>query len=369
MSCAGAAPGDPWRGAVLPGSQYLAGGVVGCAIGLVLPAVLRRLGRGGGRCAKARQANDRCPGGAAAADRAKRRPRRYAKRGVLLAGRGDAASAQQPGHSREVLCRDAVAWLEAMPTGGPMAGYLGGLPANSCIVTGVPDVHEVDPEHQMGIAGWKEWFMKVVVLLLSRLPEGSVAVLMQTDVKVPREGPRQRAGTGGSGAEGCYWEWVDKAHLALQAAAQVPETRLLWHKIILPDDRSPDAQGGGRSSSVAGYSHLLCFTRGGEAEALELAAFPDVARKGLATWVSGAGARVVEHVCRYVRERGCSVVVDPFCGEGAVLAIANCLGLSALGVELCAKRARAAQALDGQRLLEEDREERAAQHAAGAEEV
>jgi len=265
---------------------------------------------------------------------------------------------QQTLCSREVLCQDAVAWLEAMP--------LGGLPANSCIITGVPDIHEVDPEHQMGIEGWKEWFMKVVVLILSRLPEGSIAILMQTDVKVPRDGVRQKGKAGGNSAEGCYWEWVDKAHLAMLAAAQVPETRLLWHKIILSDSRSLDARGG-RSSSVAGYSHLLCLTRGGEPEALDLATFPDVARKGLATWVSGAGAQVVEHTCRYVRERGCSLVVDPFCGEGAVLAIANTSGLSSLGVELCAKRARTARALNGEQLLEEDREEQAAQQVAAEE--
>jgi len=144
------------------------------------------------------------------------------------------------------------------------------------------------------------------------------------------------------------------------ASAQVPRTRLLWHKVILPESCCPDASGG-RTSSVAGFSHLLCLARGGKPESLDLASFPDVTRKGLATWVSGAGARVAERTCRYVRERGCSLVVDPFCGEGAVLAIANTLGMSALGVELCAKRARTAQVLDGERLLAADRAERAEQ--------
>jgi tRNA G10 N-methylase Trm11 len=39
------------------------------------------------------------------------------------------------------------------------------------------------------------------------------------------------------------------------------------------------------------------------------------------------------------------VVVDPFCGVGTVLAVANALGLEALGVEKARKRAEQARAL------------------------
>jgi DNA modification methylase len=38
-------------------------------------------------------------------------------------------------------------------------------------------------------------------------------------------------------------------------------------------------------------------------------------------------------------------VVDPFCGHGSVLAVANALGLSAVGVELSPKRAKRARNL------------------------
>jgi tRNA G10 N-methylase Trm11 len=40
-----------------------------------------------------------------------------------------------------------------------------------------------------------------------------------------------------------------------------------------------------------------------------------------------------------------TLVVDPFCGHGTVLAVANALGLDALGVELSPRRCRAARAL------------------------
>lgn len=41
-----------------------------------------------------------------------------------------------------------------------------------------------------------------------------------------------------------------------------------------------------------------------------------------------------------------SVVVDPFCGLGTVLAVANRHGLDAVGVELSRKRAEKAQTLE-----------------------
>ena len=45
---------------------------------------------------------------------------------------------------------------------------------------------------------------------------------------------------------GSYWRWLDKSHLALFAADQVPEVRLLWHKIIF----SGKLGAGGRSGGV-----------------------------------------------------------------------------------------------------------------------
>ncbi|CAE7752391.1 pks3 [Symbiodinium microadriaticum] len=51
-------------------------------------------------------------------------------------------------------------------------------------------------------------------------------------MQVTRDGQHGRNASGGS-----YWQWLDKAYLALQAASQVPRARLLWHRVpqlILP---------------------------------------------------------------------------------------------------------------------------------------
>mmetsp|Transcript_166913 Transcript_166913/g.530752 ORF Transcript_166913/g.530752 Transcript_166913/m.530752 type:complete len:343 (-) Transcript_166913:70-1098(-) len=286
---------------------------------------------------------------------AKKKPRKHIRRGDGPAmGDADASAAADPlcSCTREVLNQDAVAWLE---------GLENGLPEGCCVLTGVPDIHEVDPEGKMGMDGWEQWFQHIVQLVLRRLPKGSLAIFMQTDVKqLSRGGGSVSQGSalgGASGSEeGRYWRWVDKAHLALLAAEKVPGSRLLWHKIIFSGNLSG---GGGRNSGVAGYSHYLCFTVGDELEPIDSFPFPDVLRKGLTTWIAGSGAQSLEEVISYLRVRGCKLVVDPFCGEGAVLAVANAYGMGALGVEISKKRAKLAQRQDGTRLLEADHEERA----------
>jgi tRNA G10 N-methylase Trm11 len=58
------------------------------------------------------------------------------------------------------------------------------------------------------------------------------------------------------------------------------------------------------------------------------------------------GRRACELACRFVLTHTKShTVVDPFCGHGSVLAVANHLGLEAVGVELSPKRARKARNL------------------------
>jgi hypothetical protein len=64
------------------------------------------------------------------------------------------------------------------------------------------------------------------------------------------------------------------------------------------------------------------------------------------TWTRGMGTAACAAACQYILQHTTTrTVVDPFCGHGTVLAVANALGLDAVGVELSAKRARQAQQL------------------------
>jgi tRNA G10 N-methylase Trm11 len=64
------------------------------------------------------------------------------------------------------------------------------------------------------------------------------------------------------------------------------------------------------------------------------------------TWSQAMGVEACRLACAYVLSHTSTrTVVDPFCGVGTVLAVANSMGLSAVGVEIVRKRARKARGL------------------------
>jgi hypothetical protein len=89
---------------------------------------------------------------------------------------------------------------------------------------------------------------------------------------------------------------------------------------------------------------MLCFAKQVRDHS---APYPDVlGSTGVMTWSQATGGAACELACRYVLSHTATrTVVDPFCGVGTVLAVANSLGLDALGVEIANKRARKARTL------------------------
>lgn len=208
--------------------------------------------------------------------------------------------------SRTVWCEDGLDWLRR---NAPLA-------ACSC-VTSLPDVSGLP---SLGLAGWRRWFIDAAASVLEATPAEGVAIFHQTDVK----------------AEGT---WIDKS-LLCHLAAERAGAALLWHRIVA---RKPiDAPSFGRPA----YSHLLCYSRGVREQGGRHA-FPDVlSSAGAMTWSQAMGVRACRLACEYVLARTATrTVVDPFCGLGSVLAVANALGLNAVGVEIVRKRARRARQL------------------------
>jgi len=207
--------------------------------------------------------------------------------------------------SRQVHTADALAWLQEQPV------------QNGCaFITSLPDASEFP---KLSLDGWKQWFVNAAGLVLGRCPDDSVAIFFQTDVKTDGH-------------------WVDKGFLC-QKAAEHAGFHPLWHKVVCR--APPGAITFGRPS----YSHLLCFSRGVK---LDLAkSTPDVLPEpGENLWTRGMPIEACKAACRYVLSNTSSrTIVDPFCGLGTVLAVANALGLSAVGVEISPKRARKARAL------------------------
>jgi hypothetical protein len=207
--------------------------------------------------------------------------------------------------NRTVHCGDAIAWLSAQPQ----------LPGCS-LVTSLPDRAELPG---MSPEVWTAWFTGAAALVLSRTPEDGCAIFFQSDVR--------RGGL-----------WVDKAYL-VQRAAEREGVPLLFHKIVC---RKP---AGTITHGRAAYSHLLCFSRGVRPDLSR--ASPDVLPDGgEMTWVRAIGLRACRLACSFVlQETRSHTIVDPFCGLGTVLAVANELGLGAVGVELNRKRAARAKGL------------------------
>lgn len=212
------------------------------------------------------------------------------------------AAVREPG--REVHHGDAIAWLSARED-------LDG----ASVVTSLPDASQVGRAR----ATWAPWFEDAVALVLSRVGPGAVAMFYQTDV-------RSRGG------------WVDKSTLCQRAAARV-EVPLVFHKIVC---RTPP---GMPRRALAGYAHLLCFGR--EVHEDPARPTPDVLpAAGATTWTRGMGLEACAFACRWIAQHTASrTVLDPFCGHGTVLAVANALGLDAMGVELGKERARVARNL------------------------
>jgi hypothetical protein len=67
---------------------------------------------------------------------------------------------------------------------------------------------------------------------------------------------------------------------------------------------------------------------------------PDVITDaGRSPWIRAMGVRAAAHAVRFAKDQvRAKCVFDPFCGVGTVLAVANTLGLDALGIELSKKR-------------------------------
>lgn len=215
-----------------------------------------------------------------------------------------------PPPRRQIIHGDALAWLAANP---PEIG--------TSVVTSLPDVSESVQAGASPLAfeEWKSWFSDVVRRVVRWVPSGGVAIFFQSDVR--------RRGV-----------WVDKGYLVMRAAED-ERASLVWHKIVCR--KPPGTLALGRAS----YSHMLCFTRD-EREAPRRPG-PDVLPDaGFMGWSRAMGIEACRVACRFLRdETETRTVVDPFCGKGTVLAVANTMGLDAIGVELSAKRCRAARSL------------------------
>jgi hypothetical protein len=205
---------------------------------------------------------------------------------------------------RVVHHAEAVAWLRAQ---GRIAG--------ASLVTSLPDLSELPG---LGLDGWRRWFTGAAAAAMDAVPDEGAAIFFQSDIRH-------------------HGAWIDKGALVAGAAEQAGMT-LLFHKIVC---RLPP---GTATSGRASYAHLLGFARAPRPPRRAAAdVLPD---GGFRPGKKAMGVNACVEACRFVRaETSTRTVVDPFCGWGTVLAVANALGLDAVGVDHSARMCRRARTL------------------------
>ena len=210
-----------------------------------------------------------------------------------------------PTSSRIIHHADALVWLKEQ----------GVLPGCS-FVTSLPDYSEFS---HLSLNEWKVWFVNAAKLVLASCPDDGITLFFQTDIKV----------------DGV---WVDKSFFC-QQAAEATGSELIAHKIIC---RLPS---GSVTQGRPTYSHLVCFSK--KIRPSLLHSSPDVLPSvGKSTWTRGMGVNACRLACKMILQNTeTRTIVDPFCGHGTVLAVANEMGMNAIGVELSRKRVKKAQNL------------------------
>jgi len=206
--------------------------------------------------------------------------------------------------TREVHHAEALAWLAAR---GELTG--------ASVITSLPDVSEV----QLGLPAWLAWFEEAALVTLSHVADDAVAIFFQSDI---RHGGR----------------WIDKGQLVARAAERAGAA-MLFHKIVC---RRP---AGTITRGRASYSHLVGYSRALR-PSLRHATADVLAEAGAMPTPKSMGVNACVDACRFVlNETQTRTIVDPFCGAGTVLAVANSLGMNAIGVDLSTRQVRRARAL------------------------
>ena len=206
--------------------------------------------------------------------------------------------------TRIVYNADAIAWLQAQ---GKLVG--------ASLITSLPDVSELP---HLGLDAWRRWFEDAAALVMECTSDQGVAIFFQSDIK-----------------HGGFW--IDKGALVSRAAERA-RMSCLFHKIVC---RKPP---GSSSFGRATYAHMLGFARGPRGgKQARVDVLPD---GGFQPGTKSMGVHACLDACRFVKaETTTRTVVDPFCGWGTVLAVANALGLDAVGVDIAPRMCRRASKL------------------------
>ena len=150
---------------------------------------------------------------------------------------------------------------------------------------------------------YEEFFRTAAKACLESTKEDGYCIFLQTDRK--------------------HHGWIDKSYFITDEAYKLGY-HMVWKKISLTRDV------GKADLFRPTYSTMVCYTKKGKVGKV----MPDVVLSGEKTYTHGFGIEAVSLCVEYAKAQGIKRVVDPFCGSGTTLAVANAYGLDAVGVEI-----------------------------------
>jgi hypothetical protein len=255
--------------------------------------------------------------------------------------------------SREIHNCDAFEWMaqygnDVLEEGGESKEGRLNLMFPGEVFTSIPDISELPGRfgtkcrQNSQYDDYKQWFMNTVQKMLCRTKK--CIVFLQSNVRCCQTVAAIVGEGVGENSNMVITEYLDKSYL-LSHACQENGFVLLWSKICYNVDKLDNKPILQRPN----WSHLMCFARKTEHIQYDSTSWgtPDVFPRGEMMWSRAIGINAALTgitFLKYVCQSTC--VVDPFCGQGTVLAVANACGMNAIGVELSKKRCRKARNLD-----------------------
>jgi hypothetical protein len=196
----------------------------------------------------------------------------------------------------EIIQADALDWLRLKSE------------SQKAILTSIPDMSEVG----LNPAEYVEFLRKSAQAILDATERHGYAIFIQTDRK--------------------YKGWIDKSY-HITDVAYTSNYRMMWHKIALIRDV------GKANLHLPTYSHMLCFSRDGT----PLRSTADVIHRGDILYEHGLGRQAVEHCLTFLKNHKIDTIADPFVGHGTTLLVAQEMGFTGVGIDICPKQCEIAR--------------------------
>jgi len=189
---------------------------------------------------------------------------------------------------REVFCMDAIDWLNTNKN-------------NECIITSIPSRGEVKIRN---VKEYETFFRLAVKKIFEATKDDGYVIFLQTDEK--------------------HNGLIDKCYLIADEAVKAGYNTI-WKTIALT--RSIGIVNSVRQT----YSNLICYSKKNKVGKKTI---PNTIYAGEIRHPSGFGLDAVRLCVDYVKSRGITKIIDPFCGSGSTLLIANEKGLDSVGVDI-----------------------------------